>query len=223
MILEYHIQQQRAENFVLKEENSKLTKIVESLAKLIEDANSRNAQVFDELKSDNVKAHKEREVIRLDNVKTHQELADARVEIKEVNDNVENLESDLQHVRNTLDVVVEEIVPPSTRTHLYECFGLVRTNDPLHPYQYKTFCVQARTITPTIRRIRKSHPQCEVLLEIKPNPNSKNVLHRLKDQYCEQGCLKITKNNIQLLGDTTEQDLISYIHEVIDEKYDYMA
>jgi hypothetical protein len=62
-----------------------------------------------------------------------------------------------------------------------------------------------------------------MLLEIKPNPNSKNLLHKIKELYGygKSAKFKISYNSLNLNVGITEDDLKKTVEEVFDDKKNF--
>ena len=99
----------------------------------------------------------------------------------------------------------------------------MKTNDETGVQDYKVYCTQRRGVTTAINSIKKAYPKCKLIKEIKPNANSKNFLHLLKETFGrgKTAKIKITYNFINLLNDTTEEDLIDMIDEIVDNSKNF--
>jgi hypothetical protein len=140
------------------------------------------------------------------------QLVDVQGQLVDVTDELEEVNDNLSKANSKLDEVVEVIVPPAKQKSLRETFAVFKLNDPKVSYEYKVFCVQNRGIKTAVGRIKKTHRNAVEICRIDPSPNTKNILHRLKDKNI--GELKYRGNFIGLKAGITEEDFIGYINKV---------
>lgn len=190
---------------ILVEKNHELTRRIEDIKK-------KNLQLYEELKQDNVKTHAALHEISITNVET-------RSQFDRINTDVIKTYHMVNQVKSIVDKISEHVVPPAEREELHEVFGVYKTNDDKCGFYYQTYRAQSRCVPAAVKRIIKQYPHAEKLIEIGPTPNSRNILHRLKEKYGDK--LTINYNAIVLECDTSEDDLYTYIMEVADEKYEY--
>ena len=110
------------------------------------------------------------------NDRTHTKLDKAEIDNHKI-------KTTLGRVEARVEKIVEEVVPPAKQLSLHEQFGIMKLNDKSGKYQYKVYCTQARGVGTAKHSILKSYPKAELFLEIKPNANAKNFLHKLKELY----------------------------------------
>ena len=178
---------------------------------------------IDELKDMIKKSDKRREAEHEENKKILQRMIDQNEKTHQKLDKADNANEDLQitlDVVNTrLEIVVDEIVKPSKCAEVHEQFVAMKLNDPNSNYLFKVACSQNRGIVAAKTNILKKHPNATVFLEITPSPNSKNLLHNLKDVYGtgKDAKLKIFHNYISLLNGTLEYDFCNMINKVVED------
>ena len=129
---------------------------------------------------------------------------------------IEELQTTLDTVNSRIEIVVDEVVPPSIRVELHEEIGIMELNDSTSKYTHKVFCRQNKSANNAKNRILRDYPQATLFREINPSPNSKNFLHNLKDLYGTGATskLKIHYNYISMNGSNDE------LNEMIDTVLD---
>jgi hypothetical protein len=129
---------------------------------------------------------------------------------------IEELQITLDTVSNRIEIVIDEVVPPSIRVELHEEIGIMELNDRTSKYTHKVFCRQNKSANNAKNRILRDYPQATLFREINPSPNSKNFLHNLKDLYGTSATskLKIHYNYISMNGSNDE------LNEMIDTVLD---
>lgn len=130
---------------------------------------------------------------------------------------IEELQTTLDTVNSRIEIVVDEVVPPSIRVELHEEIGIMELNDSTSKYTHKVFCRQNKSANNAKNRILRDYPQATLFREINPSPNSKNFLHNLKDLYGTSATskLKIHYNYISMNGSNDE--LNAMIDTVLDK------
>ena len=130
---------------------------------------------------------------------------------------IEELQTTLDTVNTRIEIVVDEVVPPSIRVELHEEIGIMELNDSTSKYTHKVFCRQNKSANNAKNRILRDYPQATLFREINPSPNSKNFLHNLKDLYGTGATskLKIHYNYISMNGSNDE--LNAMIDTVLDK------
>jgi len=75
------------------------------------------------------------------------------------------------------------------------------------------------------KNILKEFPNATLFIEINPNPNSKNVLHKLKELYGtgKNSQIKVYYNFITLLDGISEGELSTMVDNVIENAKNYGA
>jgi hypothetical protein len=130
---------------------------------------------------------------------------------------LDETQNTLDTVNSRIEIVIDEVVPPSSRVELHEEIGIMELNDSTSKYTHKVFCRQNKSANNAKNRILRDYPQATLFREINPSPNSKNFLHNLKDLYgtCATSKLKIHYNYISMNG--TNDELNEMINNVLDK------
>lgn len=123
----------------------------------------------------------------------------------------------LEEVEYKLDTVKANVVPVAQRANTLEMFCLLKRGkyDPTTEYQYYTVCGQVKYVKNTRSSLIRKEGMHEILC-IEYTPNTKNILHRIKDELDEQ--ISYRGNKIDLI-DITEVDFIKAINKINDEKF----
>ncbi len=164
------------------------------------------------------------------NDRTHIKLDDTKKVLDDTQKTLEKAEIDNDKIKTTLgrvearvEKIVEEVVPPAKQVSLHEQFGIMKLNDKSGKYQYKVYCAQLRNVSKSKNSITKAYPNAELILEIKPNANAKNFLHKLKDLYSlvKSPKLTIVYNYVNLVGNVSENDLKEMVNGVVEHAKNY--
>ena len=139
------------------------------------------------------------------------------VKLDKADNHIEELQTTLDTVSSRIEIVIDEVVPPSIRVELHEEIGIMELNDSTSKYTHKVFCRQNKSANNAKNRILRDYPQATLFREINPSPNSKNFLHNLKDLYGTGATskLKIHYNYISMNGSNDE--LNEMINTVLDK------
>lgn len=139
------------------------------------------------------------------------------VKLDKADNHIEELQITLDTVSSRIEIVIDEVVPPSIRVELHEEIGIMELNDSTSKYTHKVFCRQNKSANNAKNRILRDYPQATLFREINPSPNSKNFLHNLKDLYGTGTTpkLKIHYNYISMNGSNDE--LNAMIDTVLDK------
>jgi hypothetical protein len=213
----YEINRQKAENKTLTGENKTLTG----------ERNNAMAELKEYMRQNQLENKKMMTDHQIENKKIMTEHMTVLESMKETLDETkETLDETKETLDNTyarVDLLVEEVVPPAKSVCVREQFIVFRLNDKNKKYDYKVACVQKRAVSKTITSVKRSYPGSAVLLDIKPNANTKNILHRLKETYsCKKNKkINIKYNYINLVDGTDESELVSYINKIVDDKRKY--
>ena len=143
----------------------------------------------------------------------NEELIDTTKEIVHQN-NV--LEDRVIKVQKKLNIAVEDRAPQPDKTIKKERFVMMKRSDAEYPY----YVVRGQTAytASVIRAQKKDHETVEILVDFNHHPNSKTFYNRVKDQLRSQGA-EALGNAIRIENsDLTEQDLISILEDVNEEK-----
>jgi hypothetical protein len=118
---------------------------------------------------------------------------------------------------------MDEVVNPENQVELREGFGIMKLNEPNSKYGYKAYCAQNKNLGTSRKNIRREFPNATLFLEIKPNPNSKNVLHKLKELYGtgKKSQIKVYYNFITILDGVSEDKLSTMVNNVVDNAKNY--
>ena len=148
---------------------------------------------------------------------THIKLDETQGKLDKADNHIEELQITLDTVSNRIEIVVDEVVPPSIRVELHEEIGIMELNESTSKYTHKVFCRQNKSANNAKNRILRDYPQATLFREINPSPNSKNFLHNLKDLYGTGATskLKIHYNYISMNGSNDE--LNEMINTVLDK------
>lgn len=170
-------------------EKSELIKMLEESEKQRKNDHKESLKMLEEMKRQNEKTH-----IILDETQNTLDTVSSRIEI-----------------------VIDEVVPPSIRVELHEEIGIMELNDSTSKYTHKVFCRQNKSANNAKSRILRDYPQATLFREINPSPNSKNFLHNLKDLYGTGTTpqLKIHYNYITMNG--SNEELNEMINNVLDK------
>lgn len=207
-------------------------------------AKSRAETLLEEMREENRLAREEaREAVRRleeQNNQTHTELRLSRNETTQVRHVLEEVQETLEETQATVErtearvrVMAAVTVPPAEDPGLLQHFCIMKLNmrldDPRERWEYKVFCRQACSANIAKNEIRNKYgkKRVEVLLELMPNPNAKNVLHRLKEKYrvggkkADNPIFEGSINYINMLPEYDENDLRNAVQQIIDEAQEY--
>ena len=195
------IREKEYENIILTGKNKDLTIMFQESEKRRIESDKINRQLLLDMKLQNEKTH-----TKLD--KTHTKL-----------DKTKDI---LKRVETRIDIIVEEVVPPTKQKDLHEQFGIMRLNDSSGEKHYKAYCSQTRSVNKAKSSIIKNYPQAVLLREVSPSPNSKNFLHQLKEKYGsgKKSKIKVSYNYINL-NNITEEELNTMLDDVIESNKNY--
>ncbi len=145
------------------------------------------------------------------NDRTHTKLDKAEIDNHKI-------KTTLGRVEARVEKIVEEVVPPAKQISLHEQFGIMKLNDKSGKYQFKVYFAQTRNVSKAKHLILKTHPKAELFLEIKPNANAKNFLHKLKELYSrgDDAKLKLSYNYVNLVEGISEDELKDMVDGVVE-------
>ena len=192
-------------NFLIREKDDEIRKLTGDKCKL--------EKMFEESDKRREEAEKRAEAMllkmTLQNEKTHTKLDKTKDILKRVETRVEK--------------IVKEVVPPAKQKSLHETVGLMKTYDKDDKNQYKVYCTQKRGIAIAKNSILKKYPKAVLIKEIKPNANSKNFLHTLKEKYGtgKKSKIKVTYNFINLKTGVTEEELLAMMDDVVENALNF--
>ena len=150
----------------------------------------------------------------------NEELIDTTREIVHQNNALKEhtniLEDRVIKVQKKLNIAVEDRAPQPDKTIKKERFVMMKRSDAEYPY----YVVRGQTAytASVIRAQKKDHETVEILVDFNHHPNSKTFYNRVKDQLRSQGA-EALGNAIRIENsDLTEQDLITILEDVNEEK-----
>jgi hypothetical protein len=229
-------------NFLIREKEAEIERLTgaKTRLELMLEEEKRDRQAYQErtekmlqdMKDQNEKTH-----VKLDDVNHKLDKADDVIEelqivVAEVNHKLDKADNDIEELQITVDevntrleIVIDEVVNPVNRLELREGFGIMKLNQPNSKYEFKTFCAQNKNLGTSRKNILREFPNATLFLEINPNPNSKNVLHKLKELYGtgKDSQIKVYYNFINLLNGISEDELSTMVNNVIENAKNYGA
>ena len=143
----------------------------------------------------------------------HEEFIDTTKEIVHQNN---DLKDKVTSVQKKLNIAVEDRAPQPDKTIKKERFVMMKRSDAEYPY----YVVRGQTAytASVIKSQKKDHETVEILVDFNHHPNSKTFYNRVKDQLRSQGA-EALGNAIRIENsDLTEQDLITILEDVNEEK-----
>jgi len=201
-------------NFLIKEKEDEIRKLSGDKCKL--------QQMLEEANIERREAEKRAEKMLQDmidqNDRTHAKLDDTKKTLDKAEVDNHKIKTTLNRVEARVEKIVEEVVPPTKQISLHEQFGIMKLNDKSGKYQFKVYCTQARNVGTAKYSILKSYPKAELFLEIKPNANAKNFLHKLKELYSrgDDAKIKLSYNYVNLVGNVNENELRDMVDGVVE-------
>jgi hypothetical protein len=227
-------------NFLIREKEADIERLTGAKTRLelmLEESNrerraheERAEKMLQDMKDQNEKTH-----VKLDEVNHKLDKADDVIEelqiaVSEVNHKLDKADNDIEELQITLDevntrieIVMDEVVNPENQVELREGFGIMKLNEPNSKYGYKAYCAQNKNLGTSRKNILREFPNATLFLEIKPNPNSKNVLHKLKELYGtgKNSQIKVYYNFITILDGVSEDKLSTMVNNVVDNAKNY--
>jgi hypothetical protein len=126
----------------------------------------------------------------------------------------------LNRMESSLEVAVEQRVPPTMSSATHEFFVLFRLPQDEHNHSgFHFYVVRSQKVGfgSAIRRITMRYPNAKQVLRIDCQPNSKNLFNRIKERTRNKAVF--TYNNIRLLQ-MKDEDFISIVNTANQEKGD---
>ena len=130
---------------------------------------------------------------------------------------MEALEKEIEELAKKaalFDTVKPDMVPKPKDDNLLEVFRLVKLNDPMHSFQYKTTRCQKRNAKSAMKNILKKFPLAKIVLDIAYVPNAANIQHRLKQSLSKDDDIIIKGNEIEVSDYDVENMLIDNIKDI---------
>ena len=228
-------------NFLIREKEAEIERLTgyKSRLELMLDEAKQERKAFEEktqkMLQDMIDKN-EKSDVKLDHVNHKLDKADIVIEelqitVNEVNhkldkaDNViEELQITVDEVNTRIEIVMDEVVNPVIKLDLREVFGIMKLNEDNCKYGYKAYCAQNKNIIKSQKKILSEFPNATVFREIKPSPNSKNFLHKLKELYGSKDTnskIKIYYSYITLLNGVSEDELNDMVDNVFNNAQNY--
>ena len=201
-------------NFLIREKEDEIRKLSGDKCKLqemLEKSDKRREEA-------EKRAEKMLQDMKDQNDKTHAKLDDTKKTLDKADIDNHKIKTTLNRVEARVEKIVEEVVPPAKQISLHEQFGIMKLNNKDCKHQFKVYCTQARGVAQAKHLILKTHPNAELFLEIKPNANAKNFLHKLKELYGrgKDAKLSVSYNFVNLVGTITEDELRDMVDGVVE-------
>jgi hypothetical protein len=206
-------------NFLIREKEAEIEHLTGAKTRLelmLEESN-RERRAHEE------RAEKMLQDMKDQNEKTHVKLDQVNHKLDKADNDIEELQITLDEVNTRIEIVMDEVVNPENQFELREGFGIMKLNKPNSKYGYKAYCAQNKNLGTSRKNIRREFPNATLFLEIKPNPNSKNVLHKLKELYGtgEKSQIKVYYNFITILDGVSEDKLSTMVNNVVNNAKNY--
>jgi hypothetical protein len=127
----------------------------------------------------------------------------------------------LEHVEEKLGIAKEIVVPKEQNIEYHEMFTLLKRRqfDPESDWEYYAICGQTKYVKTTRTRKMRTDGMVEVL-SFEYTPNTKNILHRVKEQLRES--IDYRGNNIDRKPGVTERRLLRLIRDIENERVEIM-
>jgi hypothetical protein len=159
-----------------------------------------------------------------------EELSDIKHENVEIKDKLEHVQESLElnterlgHVEDKLGIAKEIVVPKEQNKDYHEMFTLLKRTDydpsDEDDYEYYAICGQIKYVKTSRNRRMKREGMVEVL-SFEYTPNTKNILHRIKEQL--RGFITCSGNKIDRNVRFSERRFVSRIREIEKERVDLM-
>ena len=146
----------------------------------------------------------------------HDKMDETLQENSDLKEQATDLKSHVIKVQKKLNIAVEDRAPQPDKTIKKERFVMMKRSDAEYPY----YVVRGQTAytASVIKSQKKDHETVEILVDFNHHPNSKTFYNRVKDQLRSQGA-EALGNAIRIENsDLTEQDLITILEDVNEEK-----
>jgi hypothetical protein len=208
-------------NFLIREKEAEIERLT--------GAKIRLELMFEDEKKDR-QAYQERtekmlQDMKDQNEKTHIKLDEVNHKLDKADNVIEELQITVDEVNTRIEIVMDEVVSPQHKVDLREGFGIMKLNEDNCNNRYKAYCAQNKNLGTSRKNILKEFPNATLFIEINPNPNSKNVLHKLKELYGtgKNSQIKVYYNFITLLDGISEGELSTMVDNVIENAKNYGA
>ena len=127
----------------------------------------------------------------------------------------------LEHVEEKLGIAKEIVVPKEQNIEYHEMFTLLKRRqfDPESEWEYYAICGQTKYVKTTRTRKMRTDGMVEAL-SFEYTPNTKNILHRVKEQLSES--IDYRGNNIDRKPGVSERRLLRLIRDIEKERVEIM-
>ena len=154
------------------------------------------------------------------------EVANEKLECVEeklecVEEKLECVEERLEHVEEKLGIAKEIVVPKEQNIEYHEMFTLLKRRqfNPETEWEYYAICGQTKYVKTTRTRKMRTDGMVEAL-SFEYTPNTKNILHRVKEQLSES--IDYRGNNIDRKPGVSERGLLRLIRDIEKERVEMM-
>lgn len=208
-------------NFLIREKEAEIERLTGAKTRLelmLEDE-KKDRQAYQE------RTEKMLQDMKDQNEKTHIKLDEVNHKLDKADNVIEELQITVDEVNTRIEIVMDEVVSPQHKVDLREGFGIMKLNEDNCNNRYKAYCAQNKNLGTSRKNILKEFPNATLFIEINPNPNSKNVLHKLKELYGtgKNSQIKVYYNFITLLDGISEGELSTMVDNVIENAKNYGA
>ena len=178
---------------------------IDELKKMMEEAKLR-----DEAQSVKMKEQSDK-IDRLLN--KNKKISKKLTVIREQNQEITQQNEELIDKVNT---VAEDRVVKTQTSDDRHMFVVMKDVEAPEKERYYAIRTKKRTMKPTIKRYMNVHPKAKILIEIQYNPNSINLWDRIKETLSDK--IRFKLNNFWLRRNYTEEEMMSDINEINEEK-----
>jgi len=151
------------------------------------------------------------------------ELMDTKDKLEYVQESLELNTERLGHVEEKLGIAKEIVVPKEQNKDYHEMFTLLKRTDydpsDESEYEYYAICGQIKYVKATRSRRMNTEDMVEVL-SFEYTPNTKNILHRIKEQL--RGFITCSGNKIDRNERFSERRFVKRIREIEKERVELM-
>ncbi|HSA76086.1 MAG TPA: KilA-N domain-containing protein [Nitrosarchaeum sp.] len=145
---------------------------------------------------------------------------------KKMSKKINNLTNQNDELLEKNDVVIDKldticddrVVRPKSSDDTH---SLVVLKSDSEEYPYHAIRRLRKAVDSAIRRYQLTHEDSEVILHINYTPNAINLFSRIKSKLSEDKKLKYKGNDITLRKNYTEEEFISDLRSIHNERFDY--
>jgi hypothetical protein len=224
IVNEYFVKEEKEKNARLEAEKNRLELKNIDLVKMFEESERKAEE--ERRKSEEARLKADEEYRKAD--ERYQAMCkrygfqEERMEATEEKLDVANEKMDvanerLGHVEEKLGIAREIVVPKEQNKDYHEMFTLLKRTkyDSKKDYEYYAICGQIKYVKKN-RSLRIASQGMVEVLSFEYSPNTKNILHRMKEQLGES--IKYSGNNIDRRCRVSERYLIKQIREIERER-----